>query len=619
MMVIVALVIDMGLVRQNRQADKSSTDFAAAAGIRGLDDGSGYVKVWKGICTARDYLVANSAEFSSLVHVNASGGLIADPCTSPPNTICDGPSTWGTYTGLADDGRVKVVIKNGYDIAASGFTEDGAEYAGDLGGGPCDHLAVIVEHAEDAAFGGVAGASGYETVVRSVARLVQGEDGDTVAALVLLEPDDCQVLTTGGTGDTTIHIYGNRRSPGVIHADSIGNDEGCNKPIFSVDGDVDVPRIVAFRAEEQDPETNLFAPGLISARSLNGEPSAGPENTAPGTDRVCAQVEPDDCFGSGGGSSPSPRGLVGRHRVDLRYREAVLSRQQRAFDLFEHEGGWTADDAIAENFEVVECSDPRTEYTAEKVFIHNCPNPGFPAAGKTFASSVEEVVIRGSFQLQGDVQFESPATVYVEGGSGTSIAIGNDNALRVNDGHSSDCVDRYGDEAGARAAFVLWQGSIQVNGGLLRMCQTTLLLLDGSQGGCPVPSENGTWPPSDNGCDGYLGGTGGEIDWTAPNVKNDPDEPATGDDFDRFEDLALWSETSGSWRVAGNGGLHLAGIFFTPNANPFSLRGGGVINLDDAQFITRKLTVGGGGVMGMRPEPHNSVQIPVLGGFTLVR
>lgn len=618
--VIVALVVDLSLVRLNRQEDKSAADFAAAAGVRGLDDGSGYVKVWKGICAARDYLVANHDELAPLVPVDAAGTPISDPCAVPPNTICGGPETWGTFTGLADGGRLKVIIKNGYDLAASGFAEDSAEYAGDLGDGPCDNLAVLLQEREGARFGGVAGASGYETTMRSVGRLVQGEEGDTVAALVLLEPYDCQVLTTGGTGNTTVHILGNGRSPGVIHADSLGSGTGCNKPIFSVDGDVDAPRIATFRAEEEDPETGAVASGLISSRSLTDDPAARPANTSPGIDRVCAQLDDDDCRGSGGGDGPRPRGLVGRTRVDERYREAVLDRQRRAFEFFADDGGWTVDDAEAAGYATFDCGSAGPEFTDEKVFLHDCPNPGFPATGKTFASSVREVVIRGKFQLGGEVRFEGPTAVFVEGDTnGSSIAIGNENAVRVNDGDAADCAARRNAAPYAKAAFVLWNGSIQVNGGLLRMCQTALLLLDGSSVSCPVPSQDGSWPPTDNMCGGYVGGTGGTIDWTAPNVKNDPDDPPGPADHWAFEDLALWSETSSSWRVAGNGGLHLAGIFFTPNANPFTLRGGGSIDLEDAQFITRKLAVGGGGVLGMKPEPHNSVLIPVLGGFALVR
>lgn len=618
--VIVALVIDMSIVRLNRQDDKSAADFAAAAGIRGLDDGSGYVKVWKGICAARDYLVANHDELTPLTPVDASGSAIADPCSSPPNTICGEPATWGTFTGLADGGRIKVIIKNGYDFATSGFAEDSGEYAGDVGDGPCDNLAVIIQERERAAFGGVAGASAYDTTMRSVGRLVQGEEGDTVAALVLLEPYDCQVLTTGGTGNTTVHIYGNGRSPGVIHADSLGNGLYCNKPIFNVDGDVDAPRIATFRAEDEDPETGLIAPGLISARSLSGDPLAQPGNTSPGIDRVCAQLEDDDCLGAGGGDGPWPRGLVGRTRVDARYRQAVLHRQQRAYDFFSANGGWTAADAEAAGFAAHECSSSGPEYSDEKVFLYNCPNPGFPATGKTFTASVREVVIRGKFQLGGTVRFDGPTAIYVEGDrNGSSIPIGNGNALRVNDGGAADCSSRLDAAPQTKAEFVLWQGNLQVNGGLLRLCQTSLLLLDGSSTSCPVPTENGTWPPADNLCGGYVGGTGGVIDWTAPNLKNEPDDPPDETDYWNLEDLALWSETSASWRVAGNGGLHLAGIFFTPNANPFNLRGGGVIDLKDAQFITRKLAVGGGGVLGMKPEPHNSVLIPVLGGFALVR
>jgi len=618
--VIVALVIDMSIVRLNRQDDKSAADFAAAAGIRGLDDGSGYVKVWKGICTARDYLVANNDELAPLTPVDAGGNPIADPCSSPPNTICGEPETWGTFTGLADGGRIKVIIKNGYDFATSGFAEDSGEYSADVGDGPCDNLAVIVQEREGAAFGGVAGASNYETTMRSVARLVQGTEGDVVAALVLLERHDCQVLDNSGTDDTIVQVEGSGISPGVIHSDSLGNGLNCNRTIFDVDGSTPVPRIVALRAESPDPETGVHMSGLISAYSLSGAPGAVPENTSLGTHAVCAQVTAGDCNGSGGGSGPTARGLVGRVRVDQRYREAILDLRDEAVVRF----AWDVPAAEAAGFTSIACDDPGPEFTAPRIFI-DCGTRTFDGTGKRFAAGVNEVVIKGDVSVSGALQFVAPSKLYIRGISGNSVRLTNGTALRVNDGASANCDDRFDAEPSARTELVVGEGRINASGGLLRLCQTTLFMMDGAlaAGSCPIPTVDGT-APGDNTCAGNVSVAGGSVvDWTAPNVKDDPDDLPDDTDFANFEDLALWSETSGAggsaWSVAGSGGLFLSGIYFTPNANPFTLGGGGSINIREAQFITRKLNVVGGGLLAMRPEAHNSVLFPVLGGFTLVR
>src|SRR3546814_4557081 len=117
---IVALVVDLGLVRQNRQADKSAADFAVAAGIRNVDNSAGAVQSWKGICAPRDYLLANSDELAGMTEVYADGlgGGVVDelgnpvpaPCASPPTTTCvDSPSpnaTWGRIGSASCGERV---------------------------------------------------------------------------------------------------------------------------------------------------------------------------------------------------------------------------------------------------------------------------------------------------------------------------------------------------------------------------------------------------------------------------------------------------------------------------------------------------------------------------------
>lgn len=622
--VIVALVIDFGLVRQNRQSDKSATDFAAAAGIRALDDATGQVRTWPGICAARDFLVANNEELSPLSHVDSSGNPVADPCTSPSASPCGtDPATWGTYFGLADSGRVRVTIQNGYDLSTSGFSEDSDEYGNDPGDGPCDHLAVIIEEREDVYFGGVAGATSYDTTIRSVARLVQGTEGDTVAALVLLERVDCQALDVSGTGETIVRVEGKGLSPGAIHADSLGNGASCNRTIFDVDGTVDQPRIFVGRAEATDPDTGLIAPGLISSRSLSGDAGAIPTNTSLGTDWVCAQVESSDCLGAGGGSGPTARGLIGRSRVDARYREPIVDLRQEAATRF----SWDTAIAAAAGFETHACNTPTTDFTASRVFIGCAGNQAFDGTGRTFSASVDEVVINGDVSLSGALRFHSPAKVYIRGHAGgpnTTVSLTNGTALRVNDGDDGSCEDRYGAAPSARTKLVIGTGRIGASGGVLRLCQTTLLLMDSSGSTpCPVPGADGA-VPYDNTCAGNVSVSGqAVVDWTAPNVKNEPDDLPTAADFAELEDLALWSESSGSggsaWSVVGGGGLRLSGVFFTPNANPLSIGGGGSIDIQDAQIITRKLNVSGGGVLSMQPEAHNSVLIPVLGGFALVR
>ena len=48
----VAMVLDLGAVRIDRQVNKMAADAAATAGLRGLDKGDGYPYSFRGVCQA---------------------------------------------------------------------------------------------------------------------------------------------------------------------------------------------------------------------------------------------------------------------------------------------------------------------------------------------------------------------------------------------------------------------------------------------------------------------------------------------------------------------------------------------------------------------------------------
>ncbi|MGH8912681.1 MAG: hypothetical protein ACRDVD_09220, partial [Acidimicrobiia bacterium] len=96
-----------------------------------------------------------------------------------------------------------------------------------------------------------------------------------------------------------------------------------------------------------------------------------------------------------------------------------------------------------------------------------------------------------------------------------------------------------------------------------------------------------------------LGGGSGGLVWTAP---------LDGD----FEDLALWAEADLPFIIGGQAGNELTGTFFTPLSNPFTLAGQAGQFQTSAQFLTRRLDVGGLGEVVMTPDPERSTKIPTL-------
>lgn len=615
---ITAIVLDLSVVRQNRQADKSATDFAAAAGIRALGDTNGKIRVWKGICAARDYLQANNDELSTLTHVASNGIPIPDPCTTSllPGPICGAPATWGTYRGLADGGRIRVTIQNGYDLGASGFAEDSAEYAADAGTDPCEHLAVIIEEREDGFFGGIVGSGGHTTTIRSVARLEQDPGLRVTAALVLLERTECNALGIGGATTDGVLVRGSGTSPGTIHSDSDGTGSSCNSSntIFDVNGS-GTQQIRAMRALLP---VGSEAPGQITAVG-----ASSPHVSAPSPEQVCAQLTATQCLGipATGGGGVTSNDLVTRSVADDRYLEPVRDRVTLSTARF----GWTLAQADANGYTTVAqgpgadfpCPNADTTFTSathgSQIWI-DCNN--FGNRSSTFDGSVEHVVIKGGLSISGSnrvVRFDDPTTVFIEGDVSLSSPTA---ALRVNDDTAVSCAARYTAAPSARTELVIG-GSLTTNGGLFRACQTTLIMTNGSGGDCPIPATSGTAPGS-NTCDGNISSAGGSVvDWSAPNL-NDVTSPSDTE-LENLEDLAFWTETSSGLSLQGNGNLTLAGIFFTPNADPFRIAGGGTKSAADAQFLTRKLEVDGNGLLEMLPDPQNAIQITLLGGFSLIR
>jgi hypothetical protein len=105
--------------------------------------------------------------------------------------------------------------------------------------------------------------------------------------------------------------------------------------------------------------------------------------------------------------------------------------------------------------------------------------------------------------------------------------------------------------------------------------------------------------------------------WTAPNRSSGGATNYTGDS--PFEDLALWTEAIGDCLFTGNPTVIAAGVFYQPNCN-FKYSGkSNVDNPFNAQFIGRTINMSGQGAFALRPNPADSIKIPVADGTELIR
>jgi Flp pilus assembly protein TadG len=595
--VALAMVLDFGQARLDRQVNKAAADSAAAAGMRGLDGGTGDVYSWRGVCEALRYLQASAPALSAI--------SLPSSCTdgSQDTVVCDKDNT-ATHARFeqviaTSDGEVTVEVKIPYtaeDMAA--FPEESlstlADDQGEDEAGGCDQIGIVIWQGRAPSMNQLVNdGDTISSAIRSVGRVRVNIDGDVAVALLILEQTDCQALsiTSGGAGGR-IRVKGFEEQPGYIHVDSAGTGSGCNKAIIlgknpgSCPGADSCGGIVADEAEIGG------LAGQITTSSAT--------NMSDGKPMVHSGPYPP-------GGDPTYRPTMTRNLVDLRYlqpvRNAVLNDAGPAF---------AAADAGTPPLGYTEVGcDPASPITHDKVFV-KCNN--FNKANKTFTGT--HVIFTGQVSAT-NLQLPNAERVYVVGG--TSPAGLSVSSMRMHDhGSTGQCVSPAIGEH--RARLFIRTGQLTVAGsGSLKLCSTTVILMGGQSSAC-LPATNGTAPTSTpcggtgNGTLNFGGGAG--IDWTGPDTV---DGKATTADWEDLEDLAAWSETAGEHSVGGGGFMHMSGVFMVPNANPFKINGGGAQDVENSQYIVRKLWNTGNGQLTMRPDPQDVVTFPILEGFELVR
>ena len=660
LVVATAMVLDFGLIRYDRQRMKLAADNAVMSGLRAADGGTGDVYTWAGVCGALEFLRNNEPGL---------GSLTSGPCTTPDTgAICDPSNPTANKAEYSDTVTVGgrklwVSIKSPYLTTDPGFTSDGAfpeeSYASlttdttKMNG--CDQLGIIIKEARTPGLGSLAKSANLVTRVRSVGRVDVGP-GDRAPALLLLERTKCGVLTVGSAGSPSrISVAASATMPGTIHSDSTATDSGCgsgsNQQLFQ---GKQTNGVVAYG-------TGTLSGLITSVASANGTAAniiADDPTYVYGTTAVYPAT--------GGTVTPvSPRRQVTRKLIDKRYLNGVTSIVTGAYTQ------WLLDHSSPAGYPTrVDCPpgspagmatymSTLASMTAGQSLYIDCPvNAGITLDGSIGAGTV---YIHG-FIKNGNLALPNASRVYIDDTdnagnriNASAIALGNGNtfcvrATAANCNASTPTIGRCSDAPtgvpGAKAQLVIRRGQMDSSGGsspgLLRLCNTTVILAGGQLGGGSSTNPGGCLPttwgtaPTATPCVGASTSAGtspislsGLTDWTAPNAYGDMSAPpASLDDagkqamWDGGEDLALWTETYGdgpTFKMAGGGNLHVAGVFMVPNAFPFTITGSGIQDLTNAQYITRAFAVDGGATLKMAVDPYNAVPLPTLNPFTLVR
>ena len=217
LLVVVAMVLDFGLVRMDRQSNKSAADAAVGAGMRALDGGTGEIYSYRGVCEAIEYLNANRPELQDAGLAWGLCGGATDSVVCKPGV----PSTAANFDQTVttpDDVEYRVQISIPYVLTDHPeFPEETkATLAGDQGEPAeqgCDQIGVQITQTRQPGLGSIASDEDIVSRVRSVGRVTIGNDGQGAVALLLLERHDCRAIDTVG---------GARPSPSAPIGTSLG-------------------------------------------------------------------------------------------------------------------------------------------------------------------------------------------------------------------------------------------------------------------------------------------------------------------------------------------------------------------------------------------------------------
>jgi Flp pilus assembly protein TadG len=608
-----ALVLDFGLVRVERQGNKLAADSAVTAGLRAGDTGGGQMNTAAAVCGALDFLRANNPSLS---------GLPANGCPPPANTVCSptDPTTWTTYTATTSSGRTtyEVTIQSPYTFEGSGFPEDDLpSLTSDVGMDEwegCDQVAVMVRQSTERSLGVLAGDDDLTTRIRSVGRVNLG-DGKQAPALLLLDRKNCGVLTVGSSGGgstSEIKVYGSADQPGTIHADT--DASACGSSVFvgnKTDG------LIAYSSLDESKPGSLTSVAGFMAKPMSAvrdDPNkvygfSAKDSTSPGT-----KLE------------PTGRSIVTREPVDNRYLEGVRDAVAEANGTAFNQTSFTSP-----TWKTLTACGTRNASTVEALNLTAADRLYVNCSGYNSNAPLRAGTIYFNGGGISNANMPNATRVYIKSADADAIRLTNGNtfAVRGGDAGTSTCTDDAG--LGQTAKLVISSGKITATGGVLRLCNTAVVLMGGAPDAC-LPAPGFVQEPTSTPCSGGTGtgqvsiAGGASQDWTAPNehAAAIPEAAQTAAWRGNLEDLALWSESYGgnsnpSYSMAGGSGMHMVGVFMTPNATPFTVTGGGSQDLNNAQYIATSFVVKGGASLKMRVDPNTVVSLPAFDRWTLVR
>lgn len=631
MLGLVALTIDLGALRYDRAQSQTVADMAVVAGALDLKDIEGGPR--QACETAWSYFLANSAEVPIAGQEPDCDGIF--PASTTP---CPAGSL-GPAVGRTDSYEVRIwwpvpndseLLDGRYDVVV-----DGAD--------PCERIAVHIGRTRGFVFGPVLAQNQGTTGAPAVARATLHTGSELVAALVVLDPINCAVLTHGGAAGGAGAIWVSESynagtglfGPGIIAVDSdasstAGGSYSCSThTVIEMSGaSTQILAGVQDRNQDGHPDldgvgrplvgdgaifsygiqagngTSVYVPGDVDAGRLAGGDEAPP---LPGKAPVAGnrvlrkpwvhRYECRDSYDDAGGLHLDVAPCPGNDEEDV-------AEESKYVTTLRDEISAASTDPPGSGYTVVNrgggnVCDLAPFSTAPSVYVIDDPDGVWFDCNLTVASNTRLIVPRGDVVVMGDVKLQGALSVnvrttdtpnpedswvYVSG----SFDKTGQAALRL--GNPSSATAEPTDRGGV---FLLLGGPYGTDPGRVTM--------SGGSGSGDAVTVDGTkcdtsW--TDTWAGGSLAWTPCHFTWVAPFRDV------------RFADLALWAEYANIHNqphsITGDvSNLIADGIFYMPNAR-FDFAGSGQMGQQRAQFVAYRLNAQGGGALKVRPDPERA-------------
>jgi len=556
----VALIVDLGVVRAQARLDQSVADLAALSAGPGLAANNPTTA-----CKAAVNYINTNAKLSPSINATSF-------CAQSGNDVSKTTCTGGTLSQATPSATVgSYTLSVHFPVPASEITDSAISGGARVNDGTaCQRLRVVISAVNSRLFSRVFG-SGALATTRSATVRPSTTKSQQTPALWLLDPTGCVALSVGGGSQLTV---GTSTIAGVVTVDSDGSTCPSNQDTISVSG------------------AGTFLHAIPTSGSTVGsvELLALPVGSTLCSDPACNAADV-----SSGRLSPQPvaeGARATRAAVDWRYNcksgyplyhTVVISdcpyqsTSSAYIDLLKAAigtSGIPAGTTTYQRWSTAHSCNPSGTTTVSGNWLVDCSNGLSIGNGTNVTFSGGNVIFDGGVSMTG-------GTLSINTANPNNLGL----PLSCKPPSAGGTVTTPCIEQSSTNASIVYvrNGDININGGTPTFNHVTVVQLGG------VVKITGGAPPT----------------WSA----------ATEGPFD---ELGLWSETSSNkYQINGGAGVQLTGVFFTPEAAPFSLSGNGNWGQQNAQFISYQFSVSGGGTLTMAPDPNKFVQPPARTGMLI--